>query len=283
MNIPAPSGSMNRSGVLALALAMPLLLIAPATKAQEISPWAAVTAVAGAYPVVSESPALVWLNPSLLGWQERHGAADISYRRPFELEELEELALSVRHCLTPSVAIGTGLLRSGKQGLYQETRLAFAASCTLQRDWTIGAGWEIQRSEYGDGDQRFTGSAMSLATTIRPVRNTIVTGVVRGLVLERVYSDVESDPIVELAAAWSAPPDITVGGIWSHVDRRDRFGVGQRLRLGSGLEFLSGLSLDPVRYSLGGRIMYAGGSFEYAYQSHSDLGGTHVLGFGWSW
>ena len=101
-----------------------------------------------------------------------------------------------------------------------------------------------------------------------------------------MYDDADLDPGVttEVSVAWSAPPDITIGAVWSHEKGDDhRFGLGQRLQIVEGLEFVSGLRFDPVRYALGGRIFHGSGSIDYIYQSHADLGGTHTIGVAWHW
>jgi hypothetical protein len=117
------------------------------------------------------------------------------------------------------------------------------------------------------------------------VENVIAAAALKRIGVDDYYDGVADDPgiVGEVSVAW-AVTDVAIGAAWSRRESDDdRFGVGQRLRLVEGLEFISGLRFDPVRYTLGGRFTHRSGSIDYVYLSHDDLGGTHTIGVSWTW
>ncbi|MBI3872741.1 MAG: hypothetical protein HY304_06670 [candidate division Zixibacteria bacterium] len=240
--------------------------------------------VAGAYTAALDAPGGVWSNPALPALADQHGAAELSYRRLFNLEEFDDVTAAARLNPGHHLAIGGGMSRFGQSELYVETRGVISAARTIWRQWALGAGLQVERTEFGQAVSRFAGTYLNLGMAARPRSDLAVGLAVRHLTINRLYGDDDRAPTYEISAAWTAPPDLTLAGIWSkHSGDDDQWGIGQRLRLVSGIEFLSGLRLNPTRYSLGGRISRGGGSINYVYLSHADLGGTHTIGMGWQW
>ncbi|MEW5702900.1 MAG: hypothetical protein AB1792_11825 [Candidatus Zixiibacteriota bacterium] len=244
---------------------------------------AAIIALGGAYAADPDGAGLLWINPAMRQLSAQDGSGEISYRSLYGLSELEEITAGVWHRVARRIGLGVGFSRFGESGLYLETQGVLAAAFRLRPGWTVGTTWEFQRVEYGQNESRYNGANLALALAARPVSSVVAGAALRRIDVDPLYTGENRNPAVEISAAWSAPPDITLAGIWAAQPGHDRFGLGQRLRLGRGVEFLSGLTFDPIRYSLGGRIAYWGGTIDYAYQSHADLGGTHLIGFGWRW
>jgi hypothetical protein len=274
---------LNWAGLIAgMCLGLVLIGGRPACGADDDVASAGLIALGGAYSAIADG-ALVWVNPALPALSGQRGIADFSYRRLYELDELEEITAGVWQRVRQWGGLGLGFSRFGESGLYLETRAVVAASWAPRKNWAVGGGWEVRRIEFGEGEQRYGGSDLTLAAAARPISSVLAAAAWRRIQLNPLYDGDNQESVVEVSASWSAPPDITLAGIWTAQAGEDQFGLGQRLHLGSGIEFLSGLTFDPIRYSLGGRIAYAGGVIDYAYQSHADLGGTHVIGFGWRW
>ena len=244
---------------------------------------ASLVAVGGTYTVVPDAAALIWVNPAVASLCEHRGGAEFSYRRLYDLDALEEITAAARVRFHRRWEIGGGFSRFGDVDLYQETRATATVARTLLTHWAVGGSWQVERVEFGDNEERFAGSHLGLYAAGKPAPHVLAGAAVRHISLDRIYDDDDRTPLVELSASWAAPPEIMIGGIWTIQRGENRFGLGQRLTLTRGIEFLSGVTFDPVRYMLGARLSYVGGVIEYAYQSHPDLGGTHVFGFGWRW
>jgi hypothetical protein len=180
--------------------------------------------------------------------------------------------------------LGGGFSQFGQSGFYRESDAILAAATEIRKNWVIGTGLHYHRVEFGDNVKAYAGASLDLGLAAQPIPRIVASAVVRRITVERVYETDDPPPIVELSAAWDGP-SITLAGIWSKEHGApSRFGIGQSLLIsrslpwGAGLVFLSGLRFDPIRYSLGARITGGGGSFDYVYQNHPDLGGTHAIG-----
>lgn len=240
----------------------------------------------GAYTGAVSEPANVWFNPAVTALAEERGGFGLSYRRQYDLDELGEIDASMRHRWRHGLTVGAGFARFGESGLYLETRGTVAAAKALRDVYAIGIGVRYARTEFGDNEMAFAGASLDLGIAGRPVSDILAAFAVRGITLDGLYDndDQNAGVISDASVAWSAPPDIVIAGVWSKEEGADsRFGLGQRLQIASGAEFVSGLRFDPVRYTLGARLTHRGGTFDYIYQSHPDLGGTHTIGIGWQW
>jgi len=281
----SPSPSL-RAGIAAL-IGLVVGLSGHTAQAQE---WdigsALIVGVGGAYTAAADESGVLWFNPALIALAEERGGFGLSYRRQYDLDELGEADASARYRAMRGLTVAAGFARFGESGLYQETRGIAALAEGLEEKWAFGAGLRYQRVEFGDGDMAFAGVSLDLGVAGRPVKNTTAGVSVRRITLDHLYAKAEQEPgsVVEASVAWSAPPDIVIAGVWSKQSDDDHsLGLGQRLRIASGAEFVSGLRFDPIRYTLGGRLTHRGGTIDYVYQSHPDLGGTHTIGIGWQW
>ncbi len=245
---------------------------------------ATIVGVGGAYAGARDDAATIWLNPALAVFSPSFVAGSLATRNLYQLAALQERTGSVAVRIGGKAAVGGGFSQVGQSGLYTESHAVMVASAKLLSRWALGLGVHYDRVEFGDGTMAFAGSTLDLGVASRPIHEIIACAAVRGIRIDRLYDANDPPAAVEISAAWQGP-EITLAGIWSKVSgERSRFGLGQSLQLarglplGVGLTFLSGLRFDPIRYTLGARILARGGSFDYAYQSHPDLGGTHVLG-----
>lgn len=245
-----------------------------------------IVGLGGAYTGALEDASVIWLNPGATG-EPGHGSVSLSYRRLWELADLGEVAASVRQSIGSRVAIGAGFNRFGSTGLYQEYDALAVASFRASSRWSAGAGLHYLRTEFGNNEVAAAGAFLDAGVMAQVPSGLRAGAVVRRIPIDGLYNDMNADdPGVsyELSAAWSAPSELTIAGIWTHEEDGDnRFGIGQRMALGAGAEFLAGLRFDPVRYTLGGQVHHRGGGLQYVYQSHSDLGGTHTIGVSWGW
>jgi hypothetical protein len=247
---------------------------------------AQIVGVGGAYAASPDESGTIWFNPALIALGKDRGAFSLSYRRQFALDELSEADASVRQHVPHRITVGAGFARYGESGLFLETRGILALAHAMHDDCSAGVSVRYHRTEFGDGDMVYTGASADLGVAGRPLEDVLAAISLRRLTLSSMYDDAADDPgtIAEATIAWSAPPDITIAAVWSKEEGEDdRFGIGQRLHVASEAEFISGLRFDPIRFTLGGRIVHRGGSIDYVYQSHPDLGGTHVIGVGWAW
>ncbi len=226
------------------------------------------------------------MNPALAAFAPTRGGASLSYRKHFELDALREMDASIRHHLFDDYTMSVAFARYGERDLYLESRLTGGFGRRLGNRYAAGLGIEYDRTEFGSGDAVYSGISLTLGAAAQPVDNVVAAASLRQIAIDDFYDGVADNPGVlgEISVAWSAPPDITVGAVWSRAEDSDnRFGIGQRLRLVEELEFISGLRFDPVRYTLGGRFTHRMGSIDYVYLSHNDLGGTHTIGVAWQW
>ncbi|MBD3298110.1 MAG: hypothetical protein GF341_05595 [candidate division Zixibacteria bacterium] len=247
---------------------------------------AMIVGVGGAIAMTPDEPGVVWMNPALAMFANSRGGASLSYRKHFELDDLREMDASVRHRLFDDYTVSAAFARYGEQDLYLESRLTGAVARQFSDRYAAGIGIEYDRTEFGAGNAVYSGVSLTLSAAAEPLDHVIAAASLRRIAIDDFYDGVADNPglLGELSVAWSAPPDITVGAVWSRAeDDDDRFGIGQRLRFVEGLEFISGLRFDPVRYTLGGRFTHRMGSIDYVYLSHNDLGGTHTIGVAWAW
>lgn len=238
--------------------------------------------VAGVVTLLPSSPSVISSHPSLITFADNASAAELSYRQLYGLTELEDLAIQARHRFQKA-SVGFAINRFGESGLYQEYAIAAGSSILLKPQFSLGVVMEYRSAEFGDGQSRYAGANLILSASYRPVASTLTSVSVRRLEIDPVYDDYESDPVFEASVAWKSPSEVALGAVWTREqDGEHRFALGQVLKLGRNLEFLSGLRFDPVRYSLGGRAYYQGMSLVYTYNGHPDLGSTHSFGLGWS-
>ncbi len=242
--------------------------------------------VGGAYTAALTDPATCWANPAAPSLAPYDVALNISRRRLFNLEALEENTGSAHVRVGRQVTIAGGFSHFGQSGLFQETRGIVGLSHVTRKNLALGVSIGYQRIEFGSGAKAYSGATINWGAVLSPVASVAVGAAVREIRVDRLYDTNNQPAHLEVSAAWSAPPDITLAGIWStESDGRSRFGLGQRLLLArdflhaTRIEFLSGLRFDPVRYALGGHIAVGGGWIDYVYQSHPDLGGTHAFAF----
>jgi len=247
---------------------------------------ALIVGVGGAYAGAVDEPATIWFNPAVMALAGEPGGFGLSYRRQYDLDELGEVSASVRRQLRHGLTLGAGFARFGQSGLYLETRGVLAVAEQWREKYALGIGMHYSRTEFGDNEMAFAGAALDLGVTGHPVPDILAGFSIRGITLDKLYDSDSQNPGVttEATVAWSSPPEIVIAGVWSKEEGQDsRFGLGQRLQIASGAEFVSGLRFDPVRYTLGARLIHRSGTFDYVYQSHPDLGGTHTIGIGWTW
>jgi hypothetical protein len=238
--------------------------------------------VAGVVTLLPSSPSVIAFHPSLTAFSDQPTAAELSYRQLYGLTELEDLAIQGRHRFQ-KVSVGIAINRFGKPGLYQEYAVTAGSSFLLKPQLSVGAALEYRSAEFGDGQARYAGANLALSASYRPMPSTIASIAIRRLSLDPVYEDYDSDPVYEASVAWRSLSEVALGAIWTReYDGEHRFALGQVLKLGRSIEFLSGLRFDPVRYSLGGRVFYQGMSLVYSYNGHPDLGSTHSFALGWS-
>ena len=238
-------------------------------------------AVGGVFTVIPDKPTQVITNAALLVHDETRLASELSYSEPYGLSELEELSLYGKVRLH-RFGLGIGMTRAGQSGLYQETAINVAVAYRIRPEWSVGATVTHLRTEFGDNTMAFAGSSLSFSVAATPVPSFLVGASARNLVTNDLYDGETNEPIGEISVAWSAPPDVTIGGSWSKQRHGDsRFGLGQSIRLHKSFDFLAGLRFDPVRFSLGGELSTHGASLVYCYQGHPDLGATHSFGVAW--
>jgi len=245
-----------------------------------------IVGIGGAYAGALEDAGALWLNPGATG-EPGHSSVSLSYRRLWELADLGEVAASMRQSIGSGVSVGAGFNRFGSAGLYQEYDALAVASFRASTRMTAGVGLHYLRTEFGDNEVAAAGAFLDAGVMATSRSGVSAGAAVRRIPVDGLYNDMQAeDPgmLYELSAAWSAPSELTIAGIWTHEEDGDnRFGIGQRMTLGAGAEFLAGLRFDPVRYTLGGQVHHGGGALHYVYQSHSDLGGTHTIGVSWGW
>jgi hypothetical protein len=209
-------------------------------------------------------------------------AVELSYRRLYGLSDLEDVAAQAYYHLG-QVSAGLAINRFGAPGLYQEYTMTGAGSVLVRENLSIGTAVQYSSAEFGDNQARYAGGYLMMSAAIRPVRSILMSGAIRGIMLDRVYLVDPTDPIFEGAISWSSPSEIALGATWVKDQYGDhRFAFGQVLSLGQNVDFLAGLRFDPIRYSLGGRANYSGLAVVYAYSGHPDLGATHSFGIAWS-
>ncbi|MBI5867685.1 MAG: hypothetical protein HZB43_05250 [candidate division Zixibacteria bacterium] len=245
---------------------------------------AAIVGIGGAYAGSADDAATIWLNPALTAFSTSFVTGSLATRNLYQLEALRERTGSVTVRIAKRAVVGAGFAQFGQPGLYTESHGVMIVSAEPWRKWTVGAGVRYDRVEFGDNTKAYSGSSIDLGVASRPLRQMVACAVISGITIDRLYESYTVPAVVEMSAAWEGP-ELTLAGVWSKSSgESSRFGIGQSLQvardlpLGVSLTFLSGLRLDPIRYSLGARILARGGSLDYAYQSHPDLGGTHVLG-----
>lgn len=246
---------------------------------------ALIVGLGGAYTGANGDAGALWLNPAMV-WEPERGHADLAYRQLWELRDLSEGIATVRHSFARRHSAGLGFRRFGRSPLYQETDAMASVGFRTSRRSAVGASVHYQRTEFGDNDAAYAGAFLDLGLSVTPRPDVIVGAAIRQITLDGLYdhSDWNPETLYEISAAWHAPSEITLAGIWTRErDGRNRFGIGQRLPFGHAIEFVAGLRFDPVRYSLGGVLQHAGGLLHYVYLSHPELGGTHTLGLGWGW
>jgi len=220
-------------------------------------------------------------NAALLVRDETRLAAELSYSKPFGLSELEEISLYGKARVN-RWGFGIGIARAGQSSLYQETAVNLAAAFRVRPELSVGAAVKHVGTEFGDNTMAFAGSSMAFSIAASPVPSILLGATARNLVTDDLYDGETNEPIGELSVAWSAPPDVSIGAIWTKQRRGDsRFGLGQMIRLHRSFDFLAGLRFDPVRFSLGGELSLHSASLVYCYQGHPDLGATHSFGIAW--
>ncbi len=238
--------------------------------------------VAGVVTLVTSSPSISFSHPALMGFTGSKTSAELSYRQLYGLGELEDFALHARHKVGRCDG-GLSLMRFGESRLYQEYTLSGASSFQIRPQLSVGASIQYTSAEFGDGRSRYAGAGFSLSAAYRPVASVLVSGAARRLTIDRIYDDIDTDPVYEASLAWASPSGVSLGAIWTRERQGDhRFALGQILNLNQNLDFLAGLRFDPVRYTLGGRALCRGMALIYAYEGHPDLGSTHSFGLSWS-
>lgn len=267
-----------------LSLLSAIAEVTPASARDDDLGSAAIVGLGGAYAGVPGDPATIWLNPAFGVLAPATVRAALATRNLYQLSALQERIGSLALRLRNGAVVGGGLSQFGQAGLYVESKALLTAALGLRRNLALGVGLHYNHVEFGDNVQAYAGSSLALAVASRPSRGIVAGVVVRRIYLDHIYEMGDSPAEFETSVAWEGP-DITLAGVWSKSPgETSRIGIGQSLRvagdlpLGAGLLFLSGLRFSPVRYSLGARILARGGSLDYVYESHPELGGTHVLG-----
>ncbi len=265
------------------AMVIMAVLGAPKLWAQEYEFGSALSqSVGGVVALIPESPSIATSHPSLIGFATPHTSAELSYRQLFGLQELEEFAAHVSQKYK-RLGGAFSISRFGEAGLYQEYTVSGASSFQVRPDVTIGAALLYRSAEYGEDQSRYAGAELAISAASRPVAPILITAAVRRLTADKIYDDLDIDPVYEASLAWTSPAEVSLGVIWTRERQGEhRFALGQILNLTQNLDFLAGLRFDPVRYTLGGRALYRVISLVYAYEGHSDLGATHSFGLSWS-
>ena len=286
--VPAPAIGSWSGCVRLLSLSLGLLAVVitptPARATEEDFGSAAIVGIGGAYAATPDDAATIWFNPALASLSRSFARTSLATRKLYQLEALESKTGSLVMHLGRGLTMGTGFTQFGQSGLYQETEAVLTAAIEPRRNWTVGTGLHYHRVEFGDNVKAYAGASLDVGIASRPVHGIVASIAFRRVRIERLYEADDPPTILELSSAWEGP-GITLAGIWSKSSgTQSQFGIGQCLLVarnvawGAGLVFLSGLRFDPVRYSLGGRVIGNKGSLDYVYQSHPDLGGTHVIG-----
>jgi len=262
-----------------LLLAVTVLARVSSAEGQEYSFGSALTqGIGGVVTLVPSSAAVASTSPALMSFAESKTSAELSYRQLCDLDALQDVAAHARKRFG---RLGTGfsLTRFGQSGLYQEYGLTIAASYLLRPMLGVGAALQYTSAEFGDGQSRYSGGELAISAACRPNASVLISGTIRGVTLDQLYDGIETDAIYEGSIAWKSPSEVSLGAIWTRQRQGDhRFALGQILNLTQNLHFLSGLRFDPVRYTLGGRAIYQGMTFAYAYEGHPELGPTHSFG-----
>ncbi len=241
----------------------------------------ALQAVGGVFTVIPDMPSQVVTNAALLVHDETRLAVELSYSKPYGLTELEEVSLYGKFHVH-RLGLGLGIARAGQSGLYQETAINLAAAFRIRPELCVGAAVTHLGNEFGDNTMAFAGSSLSFSVAASPISSVLLGATARNLVINDLYEGETSQPIGEVSIAWSAPPDVRIGGSWTKQRRGDsRFGLGQMIRLHKSFDLLASLRFDPVRFSLGGELTIQGASLIYCYQGHPDLGATHSFAVAW--
>lgn len=241
----------------------------------------ALQAVGGIFTIIPDQPSQATTNAALLVHEDSRLAAELSYSEPYGMSELEQVSLYGKARLH-RLGFGIGIARAGQSGLYQETAINLAVAFRVRPELGVGGTFTHLRTEFGDNTMAFAGSSLAFSVSASPVASILIGATARNLVTNDLYEGEINQPIGEVSIAWSAPPDVTIGGSWTKQRRGDsRFGLGQVIRLHKSVDFLAGLRFDPVRFSLGGELAFHGASLVYCYQGHPDLGATHSFGLAW--
>lgn len=280
MNRRVPS---SKGAVRAIVLVSAFLFCGD-SHAQEDLGSAIISGVGGAYSAVPDAPGVLWSNPAIVAFGGGRAAASLSYRRLFELAELDEVLGTAVVPVGSRYTLGVGVTYFGDAALYGEFTGLVTGAVRLTETWALGTGLRYRRTEFGGGTVAYASASLDLGAAWRPRHDLLAAVALREIRIDRLYEDGNPPTAIDASLAWSLPPDLTIAGRWyKERDRTARFGVGQVLRLAESVSFVSGLRFDPIRYALGARLTHQSLILDYVYQSHPDLGGTHSIGIGGRW
>ncbi|MDZ7370059.1 MAG: hypothetical protein ONB12_02700 [candidate division KSB1 bacterium] len=235
---------------------------------------------AGAAAASSWGAESVFYNPAGLYSGRRFELVTAIYR-PFELADVHAGLLAVAFC-KGKTAVGFGTALFGNP-LYRETQLTAAAAYRLKPfDFTFGAAarcGQVAVTNYGNAWAVMIDIGVQAALTPKLFWGTALSN----LTGSRLGRCKEALP-QSMRFGWIFQPR---EGLSLHAElyKDDRFPLdlrwGMAWRPCPALTFRAGAANQPRRYSLGLSLFIGSLRFDYAFMNHLELGGSHLIGFGW--
>jgi hypothetical protein len=204
---------------------------------------------------------------------------DLSLSRLYNMSDFQLVsgAASI-DCKMFSLTVGSTQLTGSDY--YWERNYLLAGSVGLPFCLRVGASANYLRVEYADGYCGLGLTALNLGVAWYAGESVVVGAVARNVNRPHYKSGSQSLPLIGEISVSYVFSDAFSFLLTQHLEEnvRDRFFVGQEVKVSKELSLYLGLATEPTEISGGFSLGVGGLMFDYGFRDNVYLGGTHRFG-----
>lgn len=243
----------------------------------------------GGCVALSDEPSVVASNPGGLGFYAKKGV-ELSWSQLFNLKELSAYDFYFSYPLRRifwinSLTLGVGFNIFGESDHYQESIISFAFGCKIKDYLSFGSSFKYMRVSFPSPYSDFSGIGFDSGFLIRIQEKVQIGGVLKNLNKPQVIEGSDDVPrLWDLGVAVFPFKDIKITIDFVKDPRfESQLKFGQEIMILEKLALRFGIETEPVRYGAGTGFKWEKMKIDYAFLSHSTLGGTHTVSFSFEW